>query len=145
MHVLTYFRMCDTIESWGGSDVFAAVLPPEGEIMENETLLVNDKTRGIIENYVPKEDILDDLVGFFSLFADKTRLRILSALVLSELCVTDISVVLGINQTTVSHQLRLLRSYGAVLCRREGKIVYYSLRESSMGDILLKGLEYLSH
>ena len=111
--------------------------------MENETLLVNDKTRGIIENYVPKEDILDDLVGFFSLFSDKTRLRILSALVLSELCVTDISVVLGINQTTVSHQLRLLKNLGAVVGRRDGKIIYYSLKDELISDVLLKGIEYL--
>lgn len=118
----------------------------EGGIhMETATLLVDDKTRGIIENYVPKDEILDDLVGFFSLFSDKTRLRILSALVLSELCVTDLAAVLNINQTTVSHQLRILRSFGAVLCRRHGKIVYYSLREHGLGEIMLKGLEYLSH
>ena len=71
-----------------------------------ETLLLDRRTQGLVEDYVPEGDILRSLVRFFSIFSDGTRLRILSALAISEMCVTDISRVLGINQTTVSHQLR---------------------------------------
>ena len=62
-----------------------------------------------------------------SSIADATRVRILSALAITEMCVTDISRVLEINQTTVSHQLRLLKNLNAVTTKRQGKIVFYAL------------------
>ena len=80
---------------------------------------------------------------FFSVFADYTRVKILSALAISELCVTDLSRILEINQTTVSHQLRFLRSAGIVKSVRQGKIVFYSLTDESINDVLLKGIEFL--
>ena len=77
-----------------------------------ETLLLDKRTQGMVEGYVPEGEILTSLVRFFSIFSDGTRLRILSALAISEMCVTDISRVLVINQTTVSHQLRFLKDAG---------------------------------
>ena len=59
------------------------------------------------------------------------------------MCVTDISAMLSINQTTVSHQLRLLRDLGAVKYKRSGKIITYSLKNEVINDVLLKGVEYL--
>lgn len=111
--------------------------------MANEYLKLNQKTGSIVENYVPDGEMLDDLVGVFSIFSDKTRLRIISSLTITDMCVSDISAVLKINQTTVSHQLRLLRNLGAVNCYRNGKVVYYSLKDELLGDILLKGIEFL--
>ena len=87
--------------------------------------------------------LLNDLVGFFTAFSDFTRLKILSALSISEMCVTDLSVLLAINQTTVSHQLRLLKNLSAVVSRREGKVIYYALKDELVSDVLLKGVEYL--
>ncbi len=107
-------------------------------------LLLDKKTRQLISDYVPDEDILGELSDFFSLFSDYTRLKIISSLAISEMCVTDLSVVTGINQTTVSHQLRLMRNIGAVNCKRNGKIIYYSLKSDIISDILLKGVEFLS-
>ncbi|MBR2385478.1 MAG: winged helix-turn-helix transcriptional regulator [Clostridia bacterium] len=112
--------------------------------MSNAYLKLNDKTGAMVENYVPDGELLDELTGIFSIFADKTRLRILSSLTITDMCVSDISSVLKINQTTVSHQLRLLRNLGAVNCYRSGKIVYYSLKDELLGEILLKGIEFLS-
>ena len=80
---------------------------------------------------------------FFSVFADYTRVKILSALAISELCVTDISRILDLNQTTVSHQLRFLKSAGIVKCCRQGKVIFYSLTNDSINDVLLKGIEFL--
>ena len=91
--------------------------------MSAETLLLDKRTQSLVENYVPDGEVLDGLVCFFSVFADSTRVRILSALAISELCVTDISRVLDINQTTVSHQLRYLKNLGIVTCSRLGKVI----------------------
>ncbi|MBE5742495.1 MAG: winged helix-turn-helix transcriptional regulator [Clostridiales bacterium] len=107
-------------------------------------LALNEKTGAMVEKYLLDEQTLEELVSVFSLFADKTRLRILSVLTVTPTCVTDLSNLLKINQTTVSHQLRLMRNIGAVNCFREGKIIYYSLKSEVLGDIILKGMEFLS-
>ena len=107
-------------------------------------LKLNDKVGSMVENYLPDDELLNDLTAVFSIFSDKTRLRILASLTITDMCVSDISMALKINQTTVSHQLRLLRNLGAVSAYRNGKIVYYSLKEEILGDILLKGIEFLS-
>ena len=108
-----------------------------------QPLLLDKRTQGLIEEYVPSGDILEGVVCFFSVFADYTRVKILSALAISELCVTDLSRVLQINQTTVSHQLRYLKSAGIVKSVRQGKIVFYSLADDNINDVLLKGIEFL--
>ena len=79
----------------------------------------------------------------FSVFSDYTRVKILTALAISELCVTDLSRILQINQTTVSHQLRFLKSAGMVKSLRQGKIVFYSLTNDAINDVILKGIEFL--
>ncbi|MBQ3019917.1 MAG: helix-turn-helix transcriptional regulator [Clostridia bacterium] len=109
----------------------------------SQTLLLDKRTQSLIEDYVPQGEILEGVVCFFSVFADYTRVKILSALAISELCVTDLSRILNINQTTVSHQLRFLRSAGIVKCVRQGKIVFYSLVNDSINDVILKGIEFL--
>lgn len=110
-----------------------------------ETLLLDKRTQGMIEGYVPDGEILSSLVRFFSIFSDGTRLRILSSLAISEMCVTDISRVLCINQTTVSHQLRFLKDAGIVRTARQGKIMFYSLVNEVVNDVLLKGVEFLGY
>ncbi len=108
-----------------------------------QTLLLDKRTQGLIEDYVPQGDILEGVVCFFSVFADYTRIKILSALAISELCVTDMSRILDINQTTVSHQLRFLKSAGIVRSVRQGRIVFYSLANDTVTDVILKGIEFL--
>ena len=90
-----------------------------------EMMLLDRRTKDLIREYVPDGDVLDSIVCFFSIFADHTRVKMLSALAISEMCVTDLSRVLDINQTTVSHQLRLLKNLGIVKSERQGKIIFY--------------------
>ncbi|MDE7296644.1 MAG: metalloregulator ArsR/SmtB family transcription factor [Clostridia bacterium] len=111
----------------------------------SETLLLDKRTQGMVEGYVPDGELLGSLVRFFSIFSDSTRLRILSALAISEMCVTDISRVLCINQTTVSHQLRFLKDAGIAKAQRHGKIIFYSLYNDLVNDVLLKGVEFLGY
>ncbi len=109
----------------------------------SQMLLLDKRTQSLIEDYVPQGEILEGVVCFFSVFADYTRVKILSALAISPLCVTDLSRILDINQTTVSHQLRFLKSAGIVRCQRQGKIVFYSLTNDTVTDVILKGIEFL--
>ena len=111
----------------------------------NNVLLLDKRTQSLVTDYVPTDDMLMDLVRFFSIFSDVTRLKMLSALAISEMCVTDVSAVLGINQTPVSHQLRLMKHLGAVRGRRQGKVIFYSLRTEILNDVLLKGVEFLGY
>ncbi len=108
-------------------------------------VLLDKRLQDLVEDYVPQGEILDDLVCFFSIFSDYTRLRLISALSISEMCVSDIASLLKLNQTTVSHQLRLLKDLNAVKTKRQGKVVFYSLRNDSLSDILLKGVEFLGY
>ena len=108
-------------------------------------LLIDKRLQGLIKDYVPRGEILDELFCFFSIFAEYTRLKIISALAITEMCVSDISEILCINQTTVSHQLRLLKNLNAVKTKRQGKVVFYSLRSDALSDVLLKGVEFLGY
>lgn len=108
-------------------------------------ILLDKRLQTMVCEYVPQGEVLDDLVGFFSIFSDYTRLKMISALAISEMCVSDISSLLCLNQTTVSHQLRLLKNLNAVKTKRQGKVVFYSLRSEALNDILLKGVEFLGY
>lgn len=106
-------------------------------------MLLDNRTKELVENYLPNCDTLDNLADFFSIFSDNTRLKILSALSISELCVTDMSRVLKVNQTTVSHQLRILKGIGILRAKRHGKIIFYSIKNQIVNDVMLKGVEFL--
>lgn len=108
-----------------------------------DMMLLDRRTKDLVREYVPDGDVLDSIVCFFSIFADHTRVKMLSALAISEMCVTDLSRVLDINQTTVSHQLRLLKNLGIVKSERQGKIIFYSLVNDTVNDVMLKGVEFL--
>lgn len=96
-----------------------------------------------------QDKLMDDrslmrLVDFYKLFSDMSRLKILYLLSMEEMCVCDISATLGMNQSTVSHQLKTLRNSRLIRYRREGKVVYYSLDDEHIGQVLLQGMLHLS-
>ena len=92
---------------------------------------------------MPDEGTLCDLAEFFKVFADSTRIKILYALSGGELCVCDIWQSLGMTQSAVSHQLRILKQMHLVKYRKEGKTVYYSLDDDHIQSILEAGLEHV--
>lgn len=78
----------------------------------------------------------DEIAGIFSILSDPTRLRLLAALTSGELCVCDLALASGINRSTVSHQLRILRESRIVRRRREGKVIYYTLDDHHVASLL---------
>jgi DNA-binding transcriptional ArsR family regulator len=81
----------------------------------------------------------------FKILGDPTRVKILHALSKRELCVCDISAVITIGQSAVSHQLRLLRGARLVKHRKEGKMVWYSLDDEHISLLLAQGIEHVKH
>ena len=108
-------------------------------------MLLDKRLQTMVKEYIPQGEILDDLVCFFSIFSDYTRIKMISALAISEMCVSDLSDILCLNQTTVSHQLRFLKNLNAVKTTRQGKVIFYSLRNDKLSDVLLKGVEFLGY
>jgi ArsR family transcriptional regulator len=104
---------------------------------------LNVETLNIIKNYIPSNGIISDLCEFYDIFSDVTRVKIIVALAISELNVNDIANALNLNQTTASHQLRILRDARIVEYRRDGKNIYYKLINKYINDILLTGVIYL--
>jgi ArsR family transcriptional regulator len=91
------------------------------------------------------DHLIAQLGELFSALGDGTRLRIIEALMESELCVCDLGVALGLSQSAVSHQLRLLRHLGLVRARRVGRVVYYALDDDHVRRFFGQGLEHVAH
>ncbi|MDR1132524.1 MAG: metalloregulator ArsR/SmtB family transcription factor [Synergistaceae bacterium] len=85
----------------------------------------------------------NDLASLYKMFADGTRVQILHALECGEMCVCDLAVLLGVTKSAVSHQLKSLRLSNLVKFRKEGQIVFYSLADSHVKDILDRGFEHI--
>ena len=113
--------------------------------MQNKKTLsnINQDTLLNLQYYMPENNSLRQLADMFSAFSDTTRLKIISALSLYEMCVSDLSFCLEVNQTTVSHQLKYLKNFNIVDCKRDGKNIIYSLRSKKVNDIMLNGVEYI--
>lgn len=89
------------------------------------------------------EEIVNDLAELFKVFGDGTRIRILTKLRDDERCVQDLSDDLGMTQSAVSHQLKVLKMSKLVKSRRDGKQIYYSLADDHVSTILSMGIEHL--
>ena len=92
---------------------------------------------------MPDEDELYDLAEIFKVFGDSTRIKILYVLFESEMCVCDIAQLLNMNQSAISHQLKILKQRRLVKSRREGKAVFYSLADGHVRTIINQGLEHI--
>lgn len=109
----------------------------------SEYILLNKIEENEINNYMPSDKKLNDMALFFQNFSDSTRLKIISALSINELCVNDLSSVLNINQTTISHQLRYLKNQSIVECRRDGKLIKYYLKNRFINELMTYAVESL--
>ncbi|MBQ9786191.1 MAG: winged helix-turn-helix transcriptional regulator [Clostridia bacterium] len=111
--------------------------------MDNNYILLNKIEEVEINNYMPNDKKLISLATFFQNFADSTRLKIISALSINDLCVNDLSKVLNANQTTISHQLKILKNQSIVDAVRDGKIIKYSLHNKFINELMNYAIESL--
>ena len=96
-----------------------------------------------VREELPAEELICDLSDLFKVFGDSTRIRILYALFESELCVGDMAQLLGISQSAVSHQLKILKDAKLVRFRRDGKIIFYMLDDDHVRTMLSMGMEHV--
>ncbi len=106
--------------------------------------VINEKKVDIVKDQMLDDDIFGNLSDTFKTLGDNTRVRILFALSKEELCVCDISAVLDMSISAVSHQLRVLRNMNLVKHKKEGKIVYYSLNDDHIVKLLKMAKEHVT-
>lgn len=108
------------------------------------TAIHDEAVQKVKEESVSSKD-LEKVATLFKLMGDPTRVQILSALAVTELCVCDIAYVLDKTQSAISHQLRSLRDGGLVKSRKDGKVVYYSLADRHVETLFEQGVLHAKH
>lgn len=104
---------------------------------------LNENIEKTIKESLPNKKVCSNLANFYSLFSDSTRIKIIISLLLSEMCVNDLSRILDINQTTISHQLKILKSSGAVTSTRKNKYIFYKITDKFVSIIMHNGVDYI--
>lgn len=97
-----------------------------------ENTVIHEDTVKNVKEKMPEDGLIYDIAELFKVFADSTRMKIIYALMEEELCVCDIANIVQTTQSAISHQLRILKQSKLVKYRKEGKVVYYSLRLMSI-------------
>lgn len=108
-----------------------------------ECTVVHEETVKKVKGKMPEDGYIYDLAELFKVFADSTRMKIIYALLEEELCVCDIANIVGTTQSAISHQLRILKQTKLVKHRKEGKVVFYSLDDEHISEIVKIGGEHI--
>lgn len=117
---------------------------PGYEAERCDCTVIHEETVNYVKTRMPAEENLYDLAELFKVFGDTTRIKILCALAEREMCVCDIAALLNMTQSSISHQLRILKQARLVKYRREGKVVYYALDDDHVKQIFNLGLIHLN-
>ena len=107
--------------------------------------MIHEKTVENTRSRMREETEYLDLAALFKMFGDGTRVKILHALELNEMCVCDLAALLGMTKSAISHQLKALRLANLVNSRRDGQVVYYSLADDHVKYILDIGFDHIHH
>lgn len=114
----------------------------KGEKM-NKLLRITERNKFEMMDLLPDDNSVNKLALYFQNFSDQTRIKILSALSIKELCVNDLSKILGINQTTISHQLKTLKDQDMVEYKRDGKILIYKIKSPIVNEMMMYAVRSL--
>lgn len=110
-----------------------------------EILCIHEDTVKSLKNRLLDKSTVLGLADIFKALGDQTRVQIIFALSMQELCVCDLAALLEMSQSAISHQLRVLRNLRIVKFRKEGKIVYYSIDDNHIVNLFTEGLEHVKH
>jgi DNA-binding transcriptional ArsR family regulator len=114
------------------------------ELDRCEVNCIHDEAVKAVREAMFSDDIAISLAELFKALGDPTRVKILFSLMTRELCVCDLSAVIGVSDSAVSHQLKILRTLRLVKFRRDGKILYYSLADDHVEKLFAQGLEHVT-
>lgn len=118
---------------------------PSSQQDECSIIELHDDIIEQVASDMPEGDVVSRLADLFKILGDPTRVRILWALSSAELCVCDISALLGMSQSAISHQLRILKQAHLVRNRRDGRVVYYKLDDEHVEQVFQQGLDHVNH
>ncbi len=118
--------------------------PAEEPVVCEVNVIHEDRVKAAVAEMIDDE-MTASLAQVFQTLGDPTRLKLISALMTSEMCVCDLAASLSLSQSAVSHQLRLLRALRLVKNRKEGRVVYYSLDDDHIRDLFRMGVEHYRH
>ncbi len=115
--------------------------------MSHQTQLIPIDSEAVTEvcEEAPSDEFLRLVVEVFQALADPTRARMLYALIRRSLCVRDLAIVVGVSESAVSHQLRLLRNWRLVKSKREGNVIYYSVDDHHVAALFREAEYHADH
>lgn len=109
----------------------------------NDLNVIHEDVVQRVQAKMPDETPVYEVSELFKVFGDSTRSRIICALRIEEMCVNDLSALLNMTQSAISHQLQILRTSRLVKPRKQGRVVYYSLDDEHIGDIFEMAFEHI--
>ncbi len=115
---------------------------PGDKLREDDVCEIFCSNQAKVDRIKKKVHHTEGLAGMFKALADDTRIKIVYALSLEELCVCDVANIIGSSVATASHHLRLLKNTGLAKYRKEGKLVYYSLQDNCVRDIINSAINH---
>ena len=113
------------------------------EIEKCETTLIHEEVVEEVKKQMPEDSKLVETANLLKVFGDPTRIKIICALMKAEMCVCDLSSLLDVSRTAVSHQLKTLKQTRLVKYRRDGKVIYYSLDDEHISEIFETAYEHV--
>ena len=106
--------------------------------------VIHDEVVEAVKEQMPKENQVEVISNFYKIFSDSTKLKILWALNVSEMCVCDLAVLINVTKSAISHQLRSLKEANLVKYRKEGNLTYYFLADDHVEKIFVMGCEHIN-
>ena len=108
-----------------------------------EVPVIHEDVLARVREKMPAEEPVYEVSELFKVFGDSTRARIICALNIEQMCVCDLSALLNMTQSAISHQLRLLKVSRIVKSRKQGRVVYYSLDDAHIGEIFAMAFDHV--
>ena len=121
-----------------------SIMSEQNELIKCDCNIIHQEVIDKVKTELPDPSHIQDLANLFKVFGDPTRVKILSALFSAEMCVCDMASLFNMTQSSISHQLAVLKQARLVKFRKDGKVVYYSLDDNHVQSIFDQGLIHIN-